>query len=367
MLVNRNNYLLVKEFLKHKMDIGKLAKTSAQRYRFYLKHLLLWADEISLGNAQIIRPSFIQYLSEQTSPGSGLPLTNQTWKKILGTSTQFFNWAMKSKQKEFGTHINIWLDSLIIPRGLPQYVENEYVTFEEIIKIAALIIDPDNLALRRDQAAAALLYITGMRAGALLSLPLRAVDIERNLVRQWPDLGVKTKNGKAATTHFLPIPELIKIVRDWDKYIRSIANPDTPWYPPIKNNWGDQEISDNPPGKSRNQRLNKRLRILFGKAKITYKSSRKFRRGFTVYAYKRAPDLATLKAVSLNLMHGSTNITEQYYATFNDDDVKSRINTLTPDKDAFEIDKYHASTGQKLSKRELAERLIQLGNDIKSI
>ena len=66
-------------------------------------------------------------------------------------------------------------------------------------------------------------------------------------------------------------------------------------------------------------------------------------------------------------MHGSTNITEQYYATFNDDDIKSRINTLTPDKDAFEIDKYHASTGQKLSKRELAERLIQLGNDIKSI
>lgn len=365
-MVNRENYRLVKEFLSHKIETGKLAEASAQRYWFYLKHLLQWADETGLGDAHIIEPSLIKYLSQQSSPTTGLQLSTQTWKKILGTAAQFFSWAMKSFPKDFSGQISIWLDTLIVPRFPNQHAEQEYVTYEEMQMIAKLRIDPKNLALRRDQAAAALLFLTGMRAGALLSLPIKAIDIEKSLVRQWPELGVKTKNGKATTTHFLPITELRNIVGEWDKFICANSNSDSSWYPPIQNNWGDQELSDNPPGKSRNQRLNKRLRILFDKAQLPYKSAHKFRRGFTVYGIKRAPDIASYKAVSLNLGHSSIIITEQYYATLSEDDVKSRIDSLTPNRESSEIEKFRPIDGNKFSKQDVGKMLIQLGNEIKS-
>jgi integrase len=364
--INRRNYLLVKEFLKHNTDIEQLSNTSATRYWFYLKHLLVWADDTMFKESHLISPTLPEYLRPVVSNKSGKPLARETWKKILGVSTQLFLWATNSYPKEFGASILSWVDTLRIPKAVSQYSDRDYVTLEEILIIANLQIDSDDLALRRDQAAASLLFLTGMRAGALLSLPLKALDIEKSLVRQWRDLGVKTKNGKAVTAHFLPISELRYIVGEWDNYICGNSSSDSPWYPPIQNNWGAQELSDNPPGESRNQRLNKRLRILFEKAQLPYKSAHKFRRGFTVYGIKRAKDIASYKAVSLNLGHSSINITEKYYATLSEVDVKSRIDSLTPNQNSSEIEKNCTLHGQNLSRQDLGEILIQLGNEYKS-
>jgi hypothetical protein len=42
-----------------------------------------------------------------------------------------------------------------------------------------------------------------MRAGAFSTLPISAVDLSSRTIKQWPALGVKTKNGKSATTYLL--------------------------------------------------------------------------------------------------------------------------------------------------------------------
>lgn len=79
------------------------------------------------------------------------------------------------------------------PRSVEPAPSHEFVTLDEALQLAALEIEEDNLALRRDQAGAALLYVSGMRAGALGSLPLEAVDVTSRTIKQWPSLGVRTK------------------------------------------------------------------------------------------------------------------------------------------------------------------------------
>jgi site-specific recombinase XerC len=94
--------------------------------------------------------------------------------------------------------------------------DHESVTPEEALRPASVEIDEDNLALRRDRAGAALLRSTGARGGELGSLPLQAVDIKEPTTKRWPSLGVRTKNGKSATTYLLQIPELLAVAAEWE-------------------------------------------------------------------------------------------------------------------------------------------------------
>ncbi len=57
-----------------------------------------------------------------------------------------------------------------------------------------------------------MMYLSGMRAGAFGSLSIACVDLPNRTIKQWPSLGVQTKNGKSATTYLLDMPELLVVV-----------------------------------------------------------------------------------------------------------------------------------------------------------
>ena len=54
-----------------------------------------------------------------------------------------------------------------------------------------------------------------------MTLSLQCVDLAGRKVKQWPDLGVITKNRKAGTTYLLDIPDLLAAVKKWDDLLRS--------------------------------------------------------------------------------------------------------------------------------------------------
>jgi hypothetical protein len=89
---------------------------------------------------------------------------------------------------------------------------------------------PERLIEQRDQAAAAFLFLSGMRIDAFVSLPIRNVDLVRMRVQQLPKLGVRTKNNEAAITFLYQIPKLINIVQAWDLLVRSELDINSPWY-----------------------------------------------------------------------------------------------------------------------------------------
>ncbi|MCJ7739503.1 MAG: site-specific integrase [Anaerolineae bacterium] len=328
-MINRHNYLSAKAYLTYLAEVAQLKASSIGRYWSYLRHLLLWADEVPFDHAPDIRPTFSQYLASVQPRGETTSLASPTLKKMVNTTKRFFGWAKVNYPAEFRSLPDRWVDALRPPRTAEPAPVHVYVTLDEVLQLASLDIDETNLARRRDQAAAAFLYISGMRAGAFGSLPLAALDVAARTVNQWPSLGVKTKNGKAATTYLLEIPELIDVVARWDTFIRKQLPPGGMWYTPTLSRFGRQVLSENPSGKNRNVAVAKRMRKLFAAADLPYKSPHKFRHGHAVYALQHAQTMADYKAVSMNLMHEDIRVTDGIYAILAGGEVRQRIAALT--------------------------------------
>jgi len=329
-MVNRRNYRWVREYLEYLDEVKQLNSRSIGRYWSYLRHLLFWADDVLFSRIVNVRPTFPSYLKNVRAYGDGDLLAPESLKKIVNTSKRFFIWAKMTYPSEFRLVARAWIDTLVVPRrDVPPVPDHEFVTLEETVLLATLEIDEDNLALRRDRAGVSMLYLSGMRGGALASLPIEAVDVDAREVRQWPSLGVKTKGRKSATTYLLEIPELLSVVKEWDAFVRAQLPPTAMWYTPTVSQWGQQRLSANPPGDNRNIALVKRVRKLFAAVGLPYKSPHKFRHGHAVYGLLRARDMADYKAVSMNLMHATVEVTDGIYAPPSKDEIRRRITQMS--------------------------------------
>jgi integrase/recombinase XerD len=355
--VNRDNYLLIKSHLKYLKEVEQLSPISLQRYWFQLRHLLIWLDEKPLYRSPEIRPTFPVYVADLPGRRGEPSLAAVSQKKITAAARRFFHWAKTMGYKGYSQISVTWINTLRPARANYPSEEHVFVALEEATLLATFPVYPGDLAIQRDQAAAAMLFLSGARGGAFASLPIEAVDIEARCIQQWPELGVRTKNGKKATTFLLPIPRLMEVVKVWDATVRRALPPSAPWFAPIQNNWGDQRLIDNPPGETRHQILNRRLKLLFASVGLAYKSAHKFRHGHAVYGLQHAQTMADYKAVSLNLMHNDIKITDSIYAPILSEEVKNRIGALgskpsaTPDD---ELESYF----QSLSNEQLSRALV---------
>jgi integrase len=365
-LVNRRNYLLVKEFLAYARDITQLDRASLDRYWSYLKHLLLWADDGVLGKLADKRPTFAAHLTSERER-NGLPaLAPVTLKKIFQTVKRFFLWAKTNYPRDFHLVPLAWIDALRLPRALQPSQDHTFVTLDDVRRLVMLPVSETDLATRRDQAAAAMLFLSGMRAGAFSTLTLECVDLPSRTIKQWASLGVKTKNSKSASTFMLDIPELIAIVINWDVFIRAQLPVTAIWYTPIVNQWGEQTLSLDPPGANRNAALAKRLRKLFLVAGMPYRSPHKFRHGHAVFALQHANTMADYKAVSMNLMHSDIRVTDGIYAPLARDEVKARIAGLTGSTQGqLVVDEQRAQISDRLTDSELAQLLTEAAQRLK--
>lgn len=354
-MIERQNFLKVNEHLDYLKDVMQLSQASVDRYRFYLRHLLLWAGGKDFSLVTILRPTLPKYLATLKKENQN-NLAACTQKKILDSSRRFFSWAKTMYPKEFNLLTNSWIDTLRLIRQPQKLSENIYVSEEEVHQLISVQLSPGDLALIRDQAAAAFLFLSGMRGSAFVTLPISAFDLDKLTVRQWPELGVKTKNGTKATTFLFNIPDLLVPIHGWDGIVRSALPSTSPWYARIDQSWGEQKLSSEPPGKNRLNALEKRMQKLFSLASLEYKSPHKFRHGNAVYGLLHAQTVADYKAVSMNLMHESIKTTDSIYAPMLSSDVQNRITNLSnPSTTTFksEIEKFL----QGLEKENLAEVL----------
>jgi len=366
-MINRQNYHWIKAYLEHLQTVMQINAQSIRRYWSYLRHVLLWADEASLGEASHIRPLFSAYLAEVRPADKAEPLAPATVKKIFQIAQRFFRWAKLSFPRDFQPVSTTWIESLRPPRLTSVVREHAFVTLDDIESIARFSIPEPNVALRRDQACAAMLYLSGMRVGAMSTLPIEAVDLAEQSIRQWPSLGVHTKNGKAATTYLLPIPELLEVVQQWDAYVRENLPPTAMWCPPIGHTWGDQSLTANMPGVHRPIAINKRLHLLFTLARLPPQSPHKFRHGHAVWALQHARTMADYKAISQNLMHSDIRVTDGIYAPLLGNEVQQRVaglasqasHSLPPDGDLLAFLSRLSKAEIPAALHVLADRLAQ--------
>ena len=334
-LIAPANYLLLQEFLHYLEKAFLVCEETRGRYESYLRLLLRWASGQLFEHAPLIEPSFPQFLLAYLKPTVEKPLSASTMEKAAQLTRRFFEWARVEYPTRFRTINPHWIATIRIPerernkgKGESEEDDHVFISLEEALGLLRVPGDPEDIDLLRDQAAAALMFVSGARPGAFATLPIHAVDIGGRKIRQHPKLGVHTKFSKSATTYLLDIPELLETAQRWDDFIRPRLPETAMWYTPIKICWGEHTLSAERPGKHRNGALAGRMAMLFARAGLEYKTPHKFRHGHAVYALRHARSMADYKAVSQNLMHESINTTDGIYARLLGSEIQDRIDRL---------------------------------------
>jgi site-specific recombinase XerD len=327
-MINRQNWLDARAYLQH-MDrrAGKHPST-IHKYRTQLRHLLEWADEHPFQKARDIDPAFPTYLVTARADGRLSPLSYPTIYKTLITVRSFFRFARLEWPQRYHRISESWIDLLQPAREskpVPQLEEHRFYTLDEVRNIAA--VSTETLREERAKVAVAMLFLSGMRPDALASIPIACVDLPRKRILQIPQMGVRTKNNKAAVTYLLDIPELLDIIYAWDRRVRTSFVPTALWYATLATD-GMQLTETTRAIVGRASVIGDDLRIICQKAGVEYKSPHKLRHGHIVYARNLAHDMAQLKAISQNVMHANVLITDQVYASLTDNQVQNVISSL---------------------------------------
>lgn len=332
-MIHRQNYLDAKQWLDYKRDVFQLSRKTVHKYWGAIRHLLEWSDDVPFQKAQVVRPVYPVYLRGvevvKNYKPTGHTLSKPTQELACSVARDFYTWARRTLRQYRAVEPE-WIESLRLGRFAETVRERELYTIEEVQAIVRPALT-DGLREQRDKAAVALMFLSGMRVGALVTLPIKALDLEHLAVKQWPELGVATKGGKAATTYLLDIPELLQVAKAWDDVVRPALPSDGMWYARLDYDPRVDRVvlsDDVSPKAGRRNAVSKALRGLCKAVGVPYLSSHKLRHGHAVYGLKRARTIAEFKAVSQNLMHANLGITDGIYGVLTPDDVRSTITNL---------------------------------------
>jgi integrase len=324
-MINRNNWKLTKEYLEYKENIDQLSNSSIKVEATYIRNILIWADNISFLKIYSKRPSFSEYLQKARNDGMKDHISPEYTKKNLAAARRFFYW-LSENHNEYKVIKSTWINSLKPKKVNTEPKKKDVVLLKDILQIAEAKVD--NIVERRIRAAACFWFLTGIRIGAFVSLKIKAVDIDNGIIYQYPNLGVRTKNSKYGKTFFLNIPELLEVVKAWDNEIKKILPEDGFWFAPLSPDTKEIDPYSRTIGDHRNIIARRNLKNWLEKVGLAYHSPHKFRHGHIQYGMQNAKTIADYKAVSMNVMHSSMDITDEVYSQLGDDEIKNRIGGL---------------------------------------
>lgn len=324
-MICKKNWRLTKKYLYYRLHTDQISIGSYKAEETHIRYILDWADSTPFENVPSLVPTFPEFILKAHLDGKKDHLSPGHIKKILSTARRLFSWLYENNY-EYRTLKPSWV-AKIRNKRLNDFPQNkEYVTIEEIIKIARA--PAETLLEERIRASAVFLFLSGIRVGALVSLPIKAVDVKNRYIYQYTSLGVRTKNGKSAKTVLYNIPELIKVVEDWDNTVRSTLPDSGFWFAPFSPDTGEIDTSCKEIGLARSNLFRKNLKTWIEKVGLTYHSPHKFRHGHVHYGQAHSKTQEDYKAVSQNVMHASTGTTDQFYSNMDDDIKKSRIDSM---------------------------------------
>lgn len=328
-MINRANWSAVRAYLKYKTETMRRSTGTVRSNRTHLVHLMEWAGERSFERAPAIRPTLPDYMEALISGRSGKRLNGGYLTAFFAEARHFLEWARREHPTDYKRLSASWLETLrpSPERGTQATLrKREIYTVEEAIRLAKAGMEHEDLTMRRTGAAVAMMFLSGMRIGAFLTLPIDAVDLEKCEILQLPELGVATKKRKAAKTTLLQIPELIDVITQWDELVRAKLPGTAYWYPNLDQ---DAEFSQRKPGQAARLKHNPIFRMqllrLCAETGVAYKSAHKLRHGHAVWALKQAKTMEEMKSISQNLMHKNMGITDEIYGKLVDDDVHRAI------------------------------------------
>ena len=352
-MIRRENYLTVRNYLEYRKLIMQRSEETLRMEWIAMKHLLLWADETLFQKADSLLPVFPEYMAcarrdsgrrDRQQAGQVVPLSPRYQVKILEHARLFYEWA-RVHDPEYKRVREAWISTLQVRRSKgaqSRLQKREVWKSENVHKVADFYWGADNLKAKRTAFAVVFLFLSGMRAGAFVTLPFECVDLKRRRIEQLPEKGVHTKNSKAAITFLLPIPTLLKVVEDWMSSLAEHNNPRmrvwSKLYSSIEANRRVYNLSgfdvvrlEEKTG-PRVSLLNQDMKELCDLVGVPFFSPHKLRHGHGLYGVHHSHNMEELKAVSQNLMHSNIGITDGIYGRLPEDEVSSILSGLTEER-----------------------------------
>lgn len=329
-MITRSNWKLTKAYLEYRENIDQLSGGSLKIEVSYIRLILTWADNTPFIKIYSKRPSLPEYLQRTrsvTNEGQNSHIYN---KKILAAARRFFTW-LSENHAEYKIIKNAWINSLKPKRIEKEPKKKDAVSLEEIIQIANA--PTKNIIERRIKAAACFLFLSGIRIGAFISLPIKAVDLVNGIIIQDPKLGVRTKNSAYGKTYLLDIPELLTVIKSWDNEIKQVLSEGGYWFAPLSPDTKEIDPYCSKVGEHRETIARRNLKDWLKKVGIQYHSPHKFRHGHIQYGMQNAKTIADYKAVSMNVMHSSMEITDEVYSQLGDHEIQNRIRGLNQNRE----------------------------------
>jgi len=179
--------------------------------------------------------AYKRHLAARRNKKTGRELGKSTVHFQLGHLKKFFQWL--AGQPGFRSRIS-YADAEYFnlsekdSRVARARREAEPPTLEQVLHVLATMSVETEID-RRNRALVAFILLTGARDGAVASMRLKHVNLERKCVFQ-DARDVKTKFSKSFTTYFFPVGEHVsRIVEEWVNYLRrdKLWSGDDPLFP----------------------------------------------------------------------------------------------------------------------------------------
>lgn len=308
---NEKNERLKRRFLDYRKYARQLSDKTLDRELAALERFDVWNGRTDFERFHIEWAMGFRTHLEQAKGTTGKPLSKSTARAIMATLREFTLWL--SQQDGFRSRIRAQdADYFNLSRRDEAEARAAPARPAPSIKQAKRALDlmpattPREM---RDKAVFALLCLTGIRVGALISLRIRHVDLEEKSVTQNPR-EVATKFGKRIDTFFAKgFPEAETALRAWISYLEDEAlyGPDDPLFPataiaPQSNTGFAVEGFDRRPWKS-TEPVRKIVNTAFQAAKLDSFGPHAFRHMLARHAAKTCTSVAEIVATAQNLGH----------------------------------------------------------------
>lgn len=347
-MINRRNLNLVNTFIKDSKS-NLLAKNSISEVRAALIKFISFLGDTPVEQSKEQVQSYKNFLINGTSrvDGKNKPLSTQYVRKLLAYAREFLEWIGVTKDiREFN---GPWLKNQLSLSQKEQNIgkQNNEIDWFSVDEVSMIASTPaTTLVERRIQAALALMFLTGIRISAFLSLPLAAVDLKNMSVYQDAAHGVNTKLSKSAISPILPLieqPRLLAIIVEWDGFVRSELPPEGKWFPNIDAFTG--EFSKDPKvGAHRDSGFRKDMAEFLKKAGLGYKKPHLLRHGFIRIWKDEILTFADAEALSGGLLQTITTFLS-LYGRMKPDQQRKQVNAMVERRNNKLMGNAHLSQG----------------------
>ena len=110
--------------------------------------------------------------------------------------------------------------------------------------------------------------------------------------------------------------------------IRAVLPLNGFWFAPFSSETGKIDPNIVSVGEHRDRLARRNIKAWLQSVGLPYHSPHKFRHGHIHFGNTHANNIEDFKAVSMNVMHSSMKITDEFYSNINDDGVGKKISAL---------------------------------------